>query len=85
MQGTGVRAHLSIHADARHMAHHHTPNIQLLESVPRLVQVMREHCRLQPILAVIGAACQHGVQRTSCQMRIQQRSKAPIGTIECAQ
>ncbi len=39
------------------MAHHHAPNIQLLKGIPRLVQIMREHARLQPILAVIHAAC----------------------------
>ncbi len=63
MQGKVESSYLGIHTNAWHMAHHYTTDVQLLKGIPYLVQIMREHARLQPILAVIHAACPYGLVR----------------------
>ncbi len=58
--GQGRMSYLGIHPYAGDMVDHHTTHVQLFESKPCLVQVVREHPSLEPILAVIDTACVPG-------------------------
>ena len=49
-------SHLCINADAGDVVPHDAADLQVLKGMPRLVHVMCEHARLQPVFAVIHPA-----------------------------